>query len=345
MTSGLTSRQWTAAFTIAVAVHAAVWLYSVRLPGGAPVYRGGGTFEQGDATSSNAAGVLVRLGNAGESTGEQPGPAQLAEEAPAQASRESLAQAAAPGTETPGAAVPDAPPTEVATPEAPVPAPEPQTASVPAPDPAPNVRETPPPTAAAPVPKRKPAPPDFMPELETLGRRLSVQSPEERATATAPARPAPGDSGAGGSGADAGEGKGPSRLSMISGEQSLGTAGSSRTGEVRELNYEDKVLLWLKRHGAYPYEAAMYRLEDTVTLKFAINRRGDILYYKLTKKSKYHLLNRAVERMMQRSSPVPPIPPEIGKDELTFTVPVHFFPAPPPQAQSRRPGLTGRDQP
>ena len=68
----------------------------------------------------------------------------------------------------------------------------------------------------------------------------------------------------------------------------------------------------------------MYDLEDVVTLKFAISRSGEILYYELIKKSEYDLLNRAVERMMNRSSPVPPIPPEISKNEITYTVPVHF---------------------
>jgi outer membrane biosynthesis protein TonB len=46
----------------------------------------------------------------------------------------------------------------------------------------------------------------------------------------------------------------------------------------------------------------------------------------LIKKSEWHLLNTAVERMMDRSSPVPPIPPEIAKNEMTFLVPVHFNP-------------------
>jgi hypothetical protein len=30
--------------------------------------------------------------------------------------------------------------------------------------------------------------------------------------------------------------------------------------------------------------------------------------------------------MMDRSSPVPPMPPEITKNEMTFTVPVEFDP-------------------
>ena len=85
-------------------------------------------------------------------------------------------------------------------------------------------------------------------------------------------------------------------------------------------------MLWLKQHGAYPYEAAMWQLEGTVMLKFAINRQGDILYYNLVKQSRWHLLNLAVRQMMDRSSPVPPIPSDIAKDEMTFIIPVHFDP-------------------
>lgn len=68
----------------------------------------------------------------------------------------------------------------------------------------------------------------------------------------------------------------------------------------------------------------MYRLEDIVTVKFSINRQGKILCYELVRKSKWYLLNSAVTKMIKRSSPVPPIPPEITKDKLTFTIPIHF---------------------
>ncbi len=166
--------------------------------------------------------------------------------------------------------------------------------------------------------------------METLGRRLSVQGPTETTRPVAqakPSRPITGRQGTKtGAGKSKGDEKSTSGLAFFNRGSRVGTASGNRTGEVRALNYEDRVLLWLKRHGAYPYEAAMYRLDDTVTLKFAINRQGEILYYKLTKKSQWYLLNRAVERMMDRSSPVPPIPPEITKNEMTFTIPVHFDP-------------------
>ncbi len=104
----------------------------------------------------------------------------------------------------------------------------------------------------------------------------------------------------------------------------VGNASGNEFGAIPRLNYEDRVLLWLKRHGTYPREAARWNVEGVVVLRFAILRDGTIRYYTLVKKSSWDLLNRAVKRMMDRSSPVPPIPRDIAEDEMVFTIPVHF---------------------
>ncbi|MDA1091626.1 MAG: TonB family protein [Proteobacteria bacterium] len=335
-------QHWMLAFLLAFATHFAVYLYSINLPGSPPVFRGGGSFDQSGKESPSAAGILVKLGKSGESSGEKPSKAALKEQAPAQRPQEALAQAFAPGEGKPGSDAKEAEPPE--TPEAASKrAPEP-TVSPPAKDvgPAPEITKDAekPETkiTAAPIPKRKPKRPNLLPEMETLGRRLSVQGPAEATQSTAQAKPPLAAASPVDGRNDAGKPKGdektaseakddektPKQLSFINRGGGVGTASGNRTGEIRELNYEDRVMLWLKQHGAYPYEAAMYRLEDVVTLKFAINRQGKILYYELIKESKWHLLNQAVRRMMDRSSPVPPIPQEIVKDKITFTVPVHF---------------------
>ena len=175
-----------------------------------------------------------------------------------------------------------------------------------------------------------PKPPALMPELETLGRRLSVQGPPKMTQPATQAQSSQTE--AERQGAKNSIGKANEKVQTASGiafvnqGSRVGTASGNRTGEVRELNYQDQVLLWLRRHGAYPREAAMFNLVGTVTVKFAINRQGKILYHYLVKKSEWHLLNRAVKRMMERSSPVPPIPLEIASNELTFTIPVEFDP-------------------
>jgi protein TonB len=326
----LRQQHWMFAFVLALVTHLAAYLYSIKLPGSEPVYRGGGTFDQDDKLTPSAAGVLVQLGNSGESSGNKAGRAALKEQASTQRTRESLAQGFVAGAGKPGSGAKETEPAEI---------PEPtgkrvleQTPSVPMKEVGPaleEVKEAKKPkskVAAVPAPRLKPRRPNLMPEIETLGRRLSVQGPAE--TPRPPTRANPSRSEAAREGAKTGAGKSKTDEKISKGlafaNRQVGTASGNRSGEVRELNYEDQVLLWIKRHGAYPYDAAMYRLEDTVTLKFAINRQGKILYYKLIKRSKWDLLNRAVKRMMDRSSPVPPIPPEIGKKEITFTVPVRF---------------------
>ncbi len=313
---------WMLAFILSLATHLAVYLYSINLPGGEPVYRGGTMFDHDGKQSPGTAGIFVQLGKSGKSSGDSPGKAALKEQAPAQRPRESLAQGFVAGLDKTGSGAKETEP-----PETPEPAgkrvPE-QTASTPA-------KETEKPKtkiAAAAAPKRKPKRPNLFPEIETLGRRLSVQGPAETARAVVRTKPPPANTAQQGAKTGAGESKGEektaSALSFAAGGGRVGTASGNRTGEVRELNYVDQVLLWLKRHGTYPRQAEMYRLEDTVMLKFAINRRGKILYYNLIKRSQWHLLNLAVTRMMDRSSPVPPIPPEIANNEMSFTSPVEF---------------------
>lgn len=331
---------WVLAFILAFTAHLAIYLYSITLPGGAPVYRGRGSFYHDDKQSPGAAGILVKLGKSGESSGEKPAKAALKEQAPAQSAQETLAQAFVAGQDDPGSGAKETEPAAPPEPTAKA-APE-QIVTTPAKEAGPALKKikeakvSEAKTAAAPIPRSKPNPPTPMPEMETLGRRLSVQGPAETPSPKAPSKPsskpsakpsppttAPEDAKTGADKAKDDE-KTVTDLSFINRGGQAGTASGNRTGEIRELNYEDQVMLWLKRHGAYPREAAMYRLEDVVTLRFSINRQGKILNYELIKTSKWYLLNQAVRRMMNRSSPVPPIPPEITKDKLTFTVPVHF---------------------
>jgi protein TonB len=270
-----------------------------------------------------AAGVYVRLGKSGKTSGDKPGQAALKEQAPAERPRESPAQGVVAGQDKKGSGAKEKEPPKT---------PEPVAKRVPkktAPTPAKEEKKPKTKTAAPPAPRRRPKPPNFMPEMETLGRRLSVQGPTETARRAARPKPPPGKAARPGAGTGAGGSKGAEKTTSAlafstGGGGRVGTTSGNRTGEVRELNYVDQVLHWLKGYGSYPREARMFRLEDTVTLKFAINRQGKILYYTLVKKSEWHLLNMAVRQMMDRAGRVPPIPPEIAKNEMTFTVPVQF---------------------
>ena len=56
----------------------------------------------------------------------------------------------------------------------------------------------------------------------------------------------------------------------------IGNASGNEQGTAPELNYEDRVLLWLKRNGAYPREAYRFRQEGVVMLRFIVERSGEI---------------------------------------------------------------------
>ena len=59
-------------------------------------------------------------------------------------------------------------------------------------------------------------------------------------------------------------------------------------------------------------------------LRFAIDRSGKVLDYRIEKSSGFELLDREAVAMIQRASPLPPMPPEMRADRLEVVVPVPF---------------------
>lgn len=393
---------WILALTLAVMVHLAAYILTYSLPGVPQTFRGGGLYDRGDDFPDAGNGVLVALGGASESAGEELVEAEAEIDGPPLEPNQALAEGF---VEADGDLGSDAKPAE------PVEAPKPTaealaeetvdlqseeagTAEVIGADP----RETELAAKAPPIPERKPEPPVIQPELEAFAQRFSVQgptaptqapvqrdapaeiasapplqapvqrdAPAEIASAapleapvqsdapaeTASAAPlqAPVQSDAPAKTASAaptqaskqndapaqtasaaavqGNAKAAAQpsarvMSFASQASGMGNASGNELGAVSRLNYEDRVLLWLKRHGTYPREGLRFKMEGIVLLRFAIRRDGTILYYDLIKESSWDTLNGAVRRMMDRSSPVPRIPRDIAKDEIVFTIPVRF---------------------
>ena len=296
----LQRRHWFLAFSLALGVHLAVFSFNLAQPRREPVYRSGSFNHEKDKSTRGGSSVFVKLGNAGASEGDDVGEPVKRKEERSTASNEVPSQGSIedPKTREDGGK-------EVAV------AVEPQVA---------NIKDNTPITESrVPANERETKPPKNLPELESLTRRLSVQGP----VAAVDAKAEPSEQRASGR---SGEATIEKSMTALSEPGRAGTASGEKQGDVRKLNYEDRVLLWIKSRGGYPREALMFNLDDTVTVHFAIGPSGKILYHYLTKSSQYHLLNKAIERMMKRSSPVPPFPPEIRNDKLTFTVTVHFDP-------------------
>ena len=58
-------------------------------------------------------------------------------------------------------------------------------------------------------------------------------------------------------------------------------------------------------------------------VKFTIQKNGNISSYELTS-SGYMLLDRAVEKLMKRVSPLPPFPDGLSHEFIQLTVPIDF---------------------
>ncbi len=92
-----------------------------------------------------------------------------------------------------------------------------------------------------------------------------------------------------------------------------------------QASYQTLVATVLQKHKKYPRRAVSRRQEGTVTVKFTVKRTGDISKYELTSSSGHTLLDRAVERMLKKASPLPPFPENLTSESITLILPVEFY--------------------
>ena len=57
---------------------------------------------------------------------------------------------------------------------------------------------------------------------------------------------------------------------------------------------------------------------------FSIDRQGRLLSHRIESSSGHPVLDQEVKAMLQRASPMPPIPANLGQGTLTITVPISF---------------------
>ena len=86
----------------------------------------------------------------------------------------------------------------------------------------------------------------------------------------------------------------------------------------------DAIAAWLERHKEYPQQARARRQEGVVLLRFTIDRAGRLLNWRIDQGSGYAALDREVEAMLRRATPLPPLPPEMTQAELELAVPIRF---------------------
>jgi protein TonB len=298
----LRRQPWAIALALAIALHVLVLYLGFAVPPMRPVMRGGGAFEEGGLSAHASGGIMVDLSTLPPAA--QPAPEPKPE-------IKTVQDEETPAKETPAKETPDEPADkaeepDVAEAKVPEPAAEPKADTIESAEAA-ALAEPPPAAheAAAAKPELKPALP---PRRVQLARRQPKPEPPPQPTPKVEPKLQ--------------QAAIPNAVTVA--PSRLGTASGRVDGQIPNLTYRDRVLLWLKRHIYYPSEAYEFQQEGVVLVRFAINRRGQILYYNIDKSSGYYLLDQAVRIMMAQSSPVPPIPPSEHDDEMRFLVPVIF---------------------
>lgn len=89
-------------------------------------------------------------------------------------------------------------------------------------------------------------------------------------------------------------------------------------------NYLSLISAQLERNKFYPPMAQRRRQHGEALLRFTVARDGRVLAWTLDRSTGHALLDRAVEEMIRRASPMPPMPADMDGDRFELTVPVPF---------------------
>lgn len=160
----------------------------------------------------------------------------------------------------------------------------------------PDLEPVPPPKPKPVVQKPKPQPPKEPPKPETPPPSATAEPAPQQVAAAPAAPPAP-----------------------------VASAPRLPANPDAEANYYAVLLATLEKHKEYPRRAQLRRMEGVAHLRFTIDDQGRVTRHKIERSSGYDALDEAVERMIAKASPLPPIPASLNKTSLDVVVPIQFF--------------------
>jgi protein TonB len=88
--------------------------------------------------------------------------------------------------------------------------------------------------------------------------------------------------------------------------------------------YKTKVQRKLERSKKYPPSARNAKMEGTVTVRFTINRAGQVVQSQMVKSSGFPILDDEVMALLRRVNPFPEFPKEMTDSSITLTAPIRF---------------------
>jgi periplasmic protein TonB len=115
----------------------------------------------------------------------------------------------------------------------------------------------------------------------------------------------------------------PSSESIPQGERSVAPAqGTGESARRMRATWQKELVAHLDKHKRYPVERSQKSAE--IVVSFALDRMGHVLSASIVKGSGDTAFDQAALAMVRRSDPVPPPPPLVADEGLSFTLPVIF---------------------
>jgi periplasmic protein TonB len=115
----------------------------------------------------------------------------------------------------------------------------------------------------------------------------------------------------------------PSSENIQQGPRSVAPAqGTGESARRMRATWQKELVAHLDRHKRYPAERALKSAE--ILVSFALDRMGHVLSTSIVKGSGDTAFDKAALAMVRRSDPVPPPPPDVADEGLSFTLPVIF---------------------
>jgi len=108
-----------------------------------------------------------------------------------------------------------------------------------------------------------------------------------------------------------------------------GNAGSGRTASLggnpgARNDYMARIAAILAREKRYPRRARIRREEGTGHLRFTLDASGHVIAQSVARSTGHASLDEEIAALLGRAAPLPPIPPEVGRDTLEIVVPIRF---------------------
>ncbi len=100
--------------------------------------------------------------------------------------------------------------------------------------------------------------------------------------------------------------------------------GNDPRAKKAEVDYFSLISAYLNRRKTFPVEAKRARQEGIVTVRFTVDRNGNVSNVLIRRGSGHELLDNATLQLLQRVAPLPRMPASMQRDSVTFSLPIDY---------------------